>query len=323
MTATLPSKILIIGATGVIGKYITNGILAAKPRISSLTSVSIFTSPATASSPAKEPLLSQWKSQGLNVITGDINSAADVCKAYDDHDIDTVVSGLGRGGLVEQMELLRWADASKSVRWFFPSEYGTDIEYDETSKDEKPHKNKLAVRKFIRDEIKKVKCTYVVTGPYPEMWVHPQPAHEDKGGYDVKKKEAWIIGDGTDKIGFTTMPDVGKFVAAALAHPEVSMGKILKVQSFVVPPLDFLAEFEKQTGSKFKVNYTPMDQIRAQETKAWTEGSPVATLYTLRRIWSEGKTLYEKTDNESLGVKQSDLEMVADVVKRAVDGVPF
>lgn len=113
---------------------------------------------------------------------------------------------------------------------------------------------------------------------------------------------------------------VGKFVAAALAHPEASTGKALKVQSFVTTPKELLAEFEKQTGAKFDVKYTAKDQLREAEQKSWQEGNPSAALFTLRRIWAEGRTLYEKTDNETLGVSPSDLETVSDVVGRAVRG---
>ncbi|KAK9793659.1 hypothetical protein AB5N19_04131 [Seiridium cardinale] len=319
--AAVPSRLLIVGATGVIGKYITNAIVSSKSRIASLSQVSILTSSATASNPAKESLLSSWKSQGLSVITGDINNADDVRNAY--KDVDTVVSCLGRGGLLEQIELLRLAEESPSVQWFFPSEYGTDIEYDETSKDEKPHQNKLKVRAFIREHIKKVKVTYVVTGPYADMFLDYKAGFQVAGGYDAKKKDAVLVGDGEDKIGFTTMPDVGKFVVAALRHPQAAQNKILKVQSFVVTAKDILTEFEKQTGSKFDVKFTSKEELRENEQKFWGEGNPSATLFTLRRIWSDGKTLYEKTDNESLGVKPEDLEPLSAVVGRAVRGEGF
>lgn len=117
-----------------------------------------------------------------------------------------------------------------------------------------------------------------------------------------------------------TWNSVGVFVAAALAHPEASQNKNLKVQSFVVTPKDILAEFEKQTGAKFKVEYTPKDELRELEKKAWAENDSSATGFTLRRIWSDGKTLYNKTDNEALGVKPEDLETLEAVVKRNVAG---
>ncbi|KAF3023772.1 hypothetical protein G7054_g10128 [Neopestalotiopsis clavispora] len=321
MAATVPSRLLIIGATGVIGKYITNAILSSKSRINSLSEVSILTSAATASNPGKEALLSSWKAKGLKVLTGDITNADDVQSAY--KDVDTVVSCLGRGGLLEQIELLRLADQSSSVQWFFPSEYGTDIEYDETSPKEKPHQNKLKVRAFIRDNIKNLKVTYVVTGPYADMFLDFKAGFTAAGGFDAKKKEAVLVGNGEDKIGFTTMPDVGKFVVAALSNPAASQNQALKVQSFVTTAQAILSEFESQTGHKFEVNYTSKQELRETEEKLWSEGNPSATLFTLRRIWADGKTLYSKTNNESLGVKVEDLEPLSAVVGRAVRGEGF
>lgn len=120
-----------------------------------------------------------------------------------------------------------------------------------------------------------------------------------------------------------TDPSVGKLVVAALATPAASQGKALKVQSFVTTAKDILVEFEKQTGSKFDVQYTSKEELRQTELKLWGEGNPSATLFTLRRIWSDGKTLYAKTDNESLGVKPEALESLSVVVGRAVRGEGF
>ncbi|KAK8070299.1 hypothetical protein PG994_006915 [Apiospora phragmitis] len=294
MATSLPSKILIIGATGAIGKHISSAIASAS--LQSVSRVSIFTSAATASNPEKEPILSAWKQKGLFVITGDIRNPQDVRTAY--QDIDTVVCCLGRTALLEQIELLRIADEeASSVQWFFPSEYGTDIEYDASSKSEKPHQNKLKVRAAIRDEIKKLKITYVVTGPYADMFLDFKPGHESAGGFDAKTHKAVLIGDGNDKVGLTTMPDVGKLVVAALAHPEASMNKALK--------------FEAQTGAQFDVQYTAMDALEADEKKAWEKGDPAAAL---------GKTLYDQTDNEALGLAPQDMEPLSAVVQRAIHG---
>lgn len=112
---------------------------------------------------------------------------------------------------------------------------------------------------------------------------------------------------------------VGKAAVAALRHPEASFNKALKVQSFVVTSKDILAEFEKQTGGEpwTTISYT-LQELKDAEQKAWSEGNPHAVSYTLRRIWSEGGTLYEKTDNESIGLKDSELETLSDAVTRAL-----
>jgi hypothetical protein len=109
---------------------------------------------------------------------------------------------------------------------------------------------------------------------------------------------------------------VGKFVVAALQHPEQSYGKALKVQSFVVTPRQVLEEYERQTGAKWTVESAPLDEIKKLEAELWDEGKPTATPVTLRRIWAEGGTLYDKNDNELVGIKEGDAESLETAVKR-------
>lgn len=201
--ASLPFTILIFGGTGAIGKHITEAIVSAGA--SPGHTISLFTSNTTASSPDKAALLSSWKSRGVRVVTGDIHNTNDVSRAYDG--VDVVVSCLGRNALADQIELLKLAEESASVQWFFPSEYGTDIEYDASSQNEKPHQNKLKVRAFIRDNLKRVQCTYLVTGPYIDMFVNLVPGVEDLGGYDAGQRRAVVVGSGNDPVGFTSMPE--------------------------------------------------------------------------------------------------------------------
>lgn len=312
--ASLPFTILIFGGTGAIGKHITEAIVStgASPG----HSITLFTSQATVSSPDKAALLSSWKPRGLSVVTGDIHNTDDVSRAYDG--VDVVVSCLGRNALADQIELLKLAEESPSVRWFFPSEYGTDIEYDASSRDEKPHQSKLKVRAFIRDNLKRVQCTYLVTGPYIDMFLNLVPGVEELGGYDTRSKRAVVVGSGNDPVGFTSMPDVGKLLVAALRHPDEAKSKALKVQSFVTTPLDIVKEFETRSGDKWVVDHTSNQALRERETQLWDENDPRATAATLRRIWAEGGTLYEKTDNEKLGLVAKDMETLGDVVGRAI-----
>ena len=92
------------------------------------------------------------------------------------------------------------------------------------------------------------------------------------------------------------------------------------MNSFEVTPNQVLAEYERQTGSKWKANYIPLSDLIQEETRLWEEGNPKATVLTLRRIWSEGGTLYEKTDNEAIGVKREDLESLDVILKRLLQG---
>lgn len=202
MASLKASNILIFGATGFIGTFITEKVIAAQPAFGHIT---IFTSTNTVNTKAE--LLDKWKKAGnVTVVTGDVESEADVSAAYRDHDVDTVISAFGRGAIAKQVDLIRWADKSGSVKWFFPSEYGTDVEYGPQSRDEKPHQQKLQVRRFIREEVENVQVTYVVTGPYFESWVDRPQGVDVAPGFDVAKKEAWLV-EADGKVGFTTMPE--------------------------------------------------------------------------------------------------------------------
>jgi uncharacterized protein YbjT (DUF2867 family) len=73
----LPKKILLFGATGVIGKYILDALITSA---SSFEKIGIFTSPGTAEK--KKADLDALKQKGVEVVVGDVNSEEDVKTAY-------------------------------------------------------------------------------------------------------------------------------------------------------------------------------------------------------------------------------------------------
>lgn len=106
---------------------------------------------------------------------------------------------------------------------------------------------------------------------------------------------------------------------AAIAHPEVSRNRALIVNSFTATPHEMLAEFERQTGGqKWTVEYTSLAELKELEEQFWLGNSPTATGYTLKRIWTEGSTLYETRDNEALGITEVDGlgDAVRDIIEK-------
>lgn len=75
---TTPSNILVFGATGVIGKFITEQLIAAK---SNFSRIAIFTSPGTIEN--KKDEIEKLKKQGVEVIVGDVTNESDVRAAYE------------------------------------------------------------------------------------------------------------------------------------------------------------------------------------------------------------------------------------------------
>jgi len=310
--AVASKNILIFGATGLIGLYITQALIDAK---AFLGRIAAFTSPHTAES--KKHIIQNLEKQGLEVIIGDIRKEEDIINAY--KGFDTVVSALGRNVIALQIDLIRLAEASNSIIRFFPSEYGTDIEYSSESATEKPHQQKLKVRTYISASVKRLEYTYLVTGPYADLYIAKSPGGLDIGTFDVKAKRAVLLGDADGMISFTTMFDVGKLLVAALKHPDVSRNRALKVNSFTTTPNAIVAEFESQSGgAKWDVSHISLARLKELEKEAWEKQVPLATAFTLKRIWAEGGTLYKKRDNGDIEMADKDMETLEIVVRRAI-----
>jgi hypothetical protein len=216
----MPLNILVIGATGLIGAPITKAILNAK---SSFGRIAILTSSATVTNKASQ--IDSLKSQGAEVLTGDLSNEQDVKRAYNGAppppslrtpsgvivtnpttlpDIDVVISCVGRNAILAQIPLIQWASETNVTR-FFPSEYGTDIEYSPASAHEKPHQLKLKVRAYAKT-VKNLEFTYLVTGPYSDLYFD-KSGKEQIGTFDVKAKKAVLLGDGNGRVSFTAMAE--------------------------------------------------------------------------------------------------------------------
>ena len=76
--APMPSKILVFGATGLIGKYILQALIDSQ---SNFDKIGIFTSPGTVEKKKSE--IDALRKQGVDVAVGDVESEEDVKKAYE------------------------------------------------------------------------------------------------------------------------------------------------------------------------------------------------------------------------------------------------
>ena len=90
------------------------------------------------------------------------------------------------------------------MRRFIPSEYGSDVEYWPESAHEPPHQLKLKVRAHM-STMKKLEYTYLVTGPYSDLYLGAFKVRPEIGSFDVKAKKAVLLGDGEGPVSFTAM----------------------------------------------------------------------------------------------------------------------
>lgn len=63
--------------------------------------------------------------------------------------------------------------------------------------------------------------TYVVTGPFAEGYLAPEPAGPEGGSFDVKNKRANLLGD--DGKGRVSLSSMREYVFCAYFYLEISM----------------------------------------------------------------------------------------------------
>lgn len=115
-------------------------------------------------------------------------------------DFDTIISALGREVIPQQTNLITWADECPTVTRFLPSEFGTDVEYNESSASERPHQQKLRVRAALRSA-KELEYAFLVTGPYADVPYFLGAMKNPVGGsFDVQRRKAVLVGDGKGRV---------------------------------------------------------------------------------------------------------------------------
>jgi nucleoside-diphosphate-sugar epimerase len=215
--AKASKSILMFGATGAIGTFIIKELVS-QLDAGKYDRLAIFTSQATIDN--KSDVINDLKVRGVEVFVGDVadkdyvrqvleGTTSPINPGTNLAPFDTVINAAGRNAILTQIPILEVAEIINTVKRYYPSEYGTDIEYDpETSPDEPPHQLKLKVRAFIKEHIKRLEITYLVTGPYSDMWLNKMPENlVHTGSFDVKAKKATVLYDGKQRISFTTMSE--------------------------------------------------------------------------------------------------------------------
>ncbi len=57
--------------------------------------------------------------------------------------------------------------------------------------------------------MKRLEHTYLVTGPYSDLYFGTMKARPELGEFDVKARKAVLLGDGEGPVSFTAMAEYG------------------------------------------------------------------------------------------------------------------
>ncbi|KAK5993732.1 Oxidoreductase BOA1 [Cladobotryum mycophilum] len=176
------------------------------------------------------------------------------------HTVISCVWSFGPEVTTTQLALLE-ASKAAGVKRFVPSDWAIN-KYDIVDY----YANKAPVWKAVQES--GLEYTRFICGIWMNCWGSGAPNDEAVAGYrgppfmiDFKNRTVSIPGDGTQKVAFTEMRDIGKFVAASLDLAQWIPDTFIVSDSLSYNELVELAE--KVTGREFEKSPYPVSQIES------------------------------------------------------------
>ncbi|KAJ7966771.1 isoflavone reductase-like protein [Quillaja saponaria] len=246
------SKILIIGGTGYIGKFIVEA--SAKSGHPTFTLVR----ESTVSDPAKGKLIENFKNLGVTVLHGDLYNHESLVKAI--KQVDVVISTVGSLQLGDQVKIIAAIKEAGNVKRFLPSEFGNDV--DRTNAVEPARsafETKVKIRRAI--EAEGIPHTYVSNNCFAGYFL---PTLVQPGAFapPPPRDKVVILGDGNPKAVFNKEEDIATYTIRAVDDPR-TLNKVL----YIKPPKniysfnELVALWEKKIGKTLEKTYLPEDKL--------------------------------------------------------------
>ncbi|CAF3263188.1 unnamed protein product [Rotaria sp. Silwood2] len=297
MASTYYKNVMLVGATGNLGKYILESLLADSSFF--VTVLTRINSSATFPS-------------NVNLIKTDYSDTKALVKALSDQDV--VISAVGGEGLAVNFDLtLVQAALNAGVKWFIPSEFGIDTSHS-TIANNPVLASKRAVAYFLKENQARIAHTFIITGIFLDWGF-------ENGflGFDITNRIATLYDEGKHLVSGTTLPHIGQAVVAVLHHPQATQNNRIYIADTTFTQQEALFLFEKYTKSKWTTKQVTTESLLKQGAKSFAKGDTMTAIisYLLSAIYSgQGASNFEnKTNNEALNLKTKSLRRIA---KKAV-----
>ncbi|XP_039043327.1 proteoglycan 4-like [Hibiscus syriacus] len=251
------SKVLIIGGTGYIGKFIVEAsVKQGHPTFALVRESSV-------SDPVKGKLVENFKNLGVQLLYGDLHDHETLVKAI--KQVDVVISAVGEMQLKDEAKIIAAIKEAGNVKRFFPSNFGNDVDRVHAVE---PAKTALATKAQIRRAIEAegIPYTYVVSNCFAGYFL---PGLAQPGATAPPREKVVIPGNGYPKAVFNYEGDIGTYTIKAVDDPR-TLNKIL----YIKPPKntysfnELVALWEKMIGKTLDKTYVPEDQFVKQIQEA-------------------------------------------------------
>ncbi|KAG6626851.1 phenylcoumaran benzylic ether reductase Betv6 [Carya illinoinensis] len=244
------SKILFIGGTGYIGKFIVEASAKSGHPTFALVRES------TLSDPVKGKLVEKFKDLGVTLLHGDLYDHGSLVKAI--KQVDVVISTVGHMQLADQVKIIAAIKEAGNVKRFFPSEFGNDVDRVHAVEPAKSaFETKAKIRRAV--EAEGIPYTYVSSNYFAGYFL---PTLAQPGLTSAPRDKLIILGDGNVAAVFNKEDDIATYTIRAVDDPR-TLNKIL----YVRPPKNtytfnqLAAVWEKKIGKTLEKIYVPEEKL--------------------------------------------------------------
>ncbi|KAF8120929.1 hypothetical protein K438DRAFT_1701261 [Mycena galopus ATCC 62051] len=262
-----PPSVLLIGASGALGRPLVEEFQRQRPR---------FGRVAILSDPAKVHRFDEAKKNGIEVISGSFFDF----KCYQGFDV--VISLTGNAGMRLQPAMIEAAVAG-GVRHFYPSEFGTDIDHNNNWQF-RYLRDKVATRDHLAAKAKEIpdfRYTLMLVGAFSE-W-----AAGEFSGVDLDKHTVVAYGYPDAENSVTALNDIVRYTVDSilLPFPAGQSRREIRVRGDHVTWRQLIALLEEVQGVKYQVTFIDPQEAAKKQEEARQRGDEEAEL-----MWA-GKTL--------------------------------
>jgi len=208
-----PTSVLVVGATGMLGRKIARALLAKR----GLADVRLMVRPDSAEQAKTRAALDSLVKLGGRVMMGDLADRASLVEAT--RGVEVVISALQGGPdvIVEGQKALLDAAKRNGVRRMIPSDFAVDLFEVEEGWHPLLNMRREADRTIAASGLEHV---HVLNGVFMEYLFEPQ-----FGVFDVEHGTAAYWGDGTAELDMTTTDDTALYTAEAALDRSLPSGK--------------------------------------------------------------------------------------------------
>lgn len=288
------SKVLIIGATGGMGKLVVEA--SAK---SGHPTFAFVRESTINSDPVKSKIVENFKNLGVTIINGDLNDHESLVKVI--KQVDVVISTVSMMQLADQVKIIAAIKEAGNIKRFFPSEFGMNAD---KSNAVEPAKFAFAVKAQIRRAIEAegIPYTYVASNYHAGYFL---PSLVQPGATSPPRDKVIIPGDGNVKAVFNEEHDISTYTIKAVDDPR-TLNKTL----YIKPPKNTLsfnelvAIWEKLIGKTLEKIYVPEEQILKEIQKSPMPNSVILAINHATFVKGDQTNF---VIDPSLGVEASEL----------------